>query len=80
MDGDRISSGVRQVSDIVDDAQAVEELELAINLSKARRPRVTLIACGSCYNCESIVPDGHLFCDSDCRDDFEWRATLSPRK
>lgn len=77
MDGDRISSGVRQVSDIVDDAQAVEELELAINLSKARRPRVTLIACGSCYNCDAITPDGALFCDADCRDDYQRRATRS---
>jgi hypothetical protein len=77
LDGDRISSGLRQMSDIVDDAQAVEALELAINLAKARRPRSTLLACGSCYNCEAITPDGALFCDADCRDDYQLRATRS---
>ena len=67
------------MSDIVDNAQAVEEWELAINLANARRPRVTLIACGACYNCEAITPDGALFCDADCRDDYQRRTTLSPR-
>ena len=65
------------MSDIVDDAQAVEALQLAINLANALRPRSTLLACGSCYNCEAITPDGALFCDADCRDDYQRRATRS---
>ena len=68
---------MRKLSDIVDDAQAVEALQLAINLANALRPRSTLLACGSCYNCEAITPDGALFCDADCRDDYQRRATRS---
>lgn len=28
---------------------------------------------GCCYNCDASVPDGHRFCDADCRDDWEKR-------
>ena len=78
--GNRDDMGVPQVSDIVDNAEAVEELELAINLAKARRPSMPMISCGSCHNFDAITPDGALFCDADCRDDYQRRATLPPRQ
>lgn len=26
---------------------------------------------GACYNCDELIEE--LFCDEDCRDDYEWR-------
>lgn len=37
------------------------------------RSRVGLLPCGACHNCGEELPPGRLFCDADCRDDFEKR-------
>ncbi|ECS8430932.1 DUF2116 family Zn-ribbon domain-containing protein [Salmonella enterica] len=36
------------------------------------RDRYSLPEVGHCYNCGETVPYG-LFCDTDCRDDYEKR-------
>lgn len=41
----------------------------AENASKVRKP--TLLACGACWNCDMVLPEGKLFCDSTCREDYE---------
>ena len=37
------------------------------------RSKAFELANGRCFNCGSIVPPGHKFCDADCRDDYEKR-------
>lgn len=59
------------MSDAADESQRTEEL----NLAAARmRRKPTLLATGRCYNCEEPVGAGRLFCDQDCRDDYERRT------
>lgn len=42
-------------------------------LNRTYRP---LPETGRCYNCDDVVPCG-LFCDADCRDDYEKRERFS---
>ena len=39
------------------------------NSRKLRKP--ILLSCGACWNCETPISDGRLFCDSTCREDYE---------
>jgi hypothetical protein len=59
--------------DIYEQASAAEERDraLALKTQKERAARTALIQIGRCYFCEADVGVGRLFCDSDCRDDFE---------
>lgn len=57
----------------VDDADRAQndiEMVLAVALSS---PWAMLKAKGICYNCENKTSPDLLFCDRDCRDDFEKR-------
>lgn len=36
----------------------------------------TLLYCGYCYYCDEKVHSPHLFCDLDCRDDWERERRL----
>ena len=58
--------------DDIDRAQDQAEKILAANLACAYV--AVLPATGDCHNCGASVPDGHRFCDSDCRDDYERQA------
>jgi len=60
------------MSDVIDQAneRAEQFLQYALN-SRAKMP--TLPAVGRCYNCEANLPEGHTFCDCDCRDDWQRR-------
>ncbi len=55
--------------DIADEAQDLTDLELDLALKNLKQEHV-LQATGSCYYCDDYVDSG-LFCDSDCRDDYE---------
>ena len=56
------------MADQFEDAARIEELYTDI-ARKVRKP--TLIACGACWNCETVLMDGRLFCDATCREDYE---------
>lgn len=58
------------MSDEVDAAN--EQMEMALTSARLRR-NPTLPAIGQCYNCEETLKAG-VFCDSDCRDDYEKRT------
>ena len=60
----------RAMSDEADMSQAAEEMILAA--ARLRR-RPTLPFCGRCYNCDEPLERG-LFCDQDCRSDYERRT------
>lgn len=53
-----------------DIATQLEEMQREASL-RYRKP--TLSACGKCHNCDEPLAVNILFCDVDCRDDFEKR-------
>lgn len=61
------------MTDIVDQAQHAEAMHLQRAMQSARQADPMLISCGTCHNCDAIIPPGTLFCDADCRDDHAKR-------
>lgn len=59
--------------DIFDRAQALEEKERDACVDRARN-RPSMPSIGHCYNCDEALAAGQLFCDADCRDDYEKRV------
>lgn len=47
-----------------------EEKEAPARLLAARKP-VGPAPIGACLSCEEVLPDGHRWCDQDCRTDWE---------
>jgi hypothetical protein len=58
--------------DQFDRATALEEAERDACVARARN-KPTMPAVCACYNCNEALAPGMLFCDKDCRDDFEKR-------
>lgn len=56
------------MSDELDQAAALEELERTIALSNRKKP--TMVFTGECHWCEEPIATGH-YCDKDCRHDHE---------
>ena len=56
------------MADEADQAQFIEQRDLALAL---RQRHTTLTATGKCYSCDEPVPEGRKFCNRDCLDDFE---------
>lgn len=63
--------------DDIDRAQEQAEKILAATIAAV--PHDTLPSVGDCYNCGASVPDGHRFCDADCRDDYDQRTAARRR-
>jgi hypothetical protein len=64
------------MSHIVDLAQSAEALHLQRALAAVRTSHPPLISCHRCHNCDASLPAGVLFCDTDCRDDYQRRMHL----
>ncbi|EAS1727476.1 hypothetical protein LM12_06160 [Salmonella enterica] len=62
------------MADEADIASEVEQLRTAAALSG--RERHTLPETGHCHNCDERISAG-LFCDADCRDDYDKRERFS---
>lgn len=63
-------------ADILDQASDLEQRErdTAIATARQQAARQELPpSCGQCFNCESSVPPGVRYCDSECRDTHEHR-------
>lgn len=58
--------------DEFDRAQQLEEAEREAAI-RAQQAKLRMVACGACHNCNEPLPPGMLFCDRDCRDDYEKR-------
>lgn len=58
--------------DIVDKAEEREQHQRDDGIAKARRAP-SLRPVGQCYNCGELVGGNKLFCDADCRDDWQKR-------
>lgn len=61
-------------ADSLDQASEIETLERERIIAAARNRGPELPRTGFCHNCREPVPE--LFCDSDCRDDWEKRRRL----
>lgn len=64
------------MADPIDLANDTAEFNLNVALVK-RKPE--LVQIGICHNCTDVISNG-LFCDSDCRDDFEKREFVKAGK
>lgn len=53
-------------------ALAVQAITLEQGLHAAREFKTTLKPIGSCYNCATGVNNAHLFCDSECEQDYNF--------
>jgi hypothetical protein len=62
--------------DVADRAQAEEERARSVAAS-ARKSQ--LKPAGNCHNCGEFVKSHMLFCDKDCRDDYEQRREAKER-
>jgi len=61
------------MTDIYDQATEREERDRALSLSVVLARKPAILPNGQCYNCgHSLAHDG-LFCDGDCRDDWQAR-------
>ncbi len=45
----------------------------------ALKKKPTLVPCGQCHNCNENLPQGALFCDNFCRDDWDREALAQSR-
>jgi hypothetical protein len=63
---------------MADDADLAQQIsEQIIELQTKNRVVARMDFTGFCYNCESPVKHAALFCDKDCRDDYEHRERMS---
>ena len=65
--------------DIYDQATEREEKDRALALQHAIAATPQLARCGVCHNCAEPVSIDLLFCDANCRDDWQLRNP-APRK
>lgn len=65
---------MNKISDPLDWASEIEtrEREAAVAAQIERGKLGGIQEKGSCHNCEESLGEG-LFCDKDCREDFEYR-------
>ncbi|WP_337027167.1 hypothetical protein [Pantoea eucalypti] len=56
------------MSDELDQAAELEELERNIALANRKHPEMSFT--GASYYCEEVVPAG-CFCSAECREDYE---------
>lgn len=62
------------MADEADIASMVEEQHLSMAIQAQRAGRVQLQLTGNCHYCDASV--SQLFCDIDCRNDFERETAL----
>lgn len=65
------------MADDADIAHEIEQFNMEVRL--ASRRRYCLPVTEFCHNCHASVP-GRLFCDGDCREDYEKRMYFSQMK
>jgi hypothetical protein len=62
------------MTDIIDQASFQEEMARAAALANARNKKPLLTPHCICYNCAEPIAIDYLFCDVDCRDDWQKRT------
>jgi len=65
---------------MADDADRADRLiENHLRLALSQRSKDTLPRTGFCHSCEAEVQPEALFCDGDCKDDYERAARAQSR-
>ncbi|MBI4997839.1 MAG: DUF2116 family Zn-ribbon domain-containing protein [Rhodocyclales bacterium] len=59
--------------DIIDRANEVAAIAVEARISVSADAPAEVEAVGVCLNCSAPVPDGHRWCDADCRNDWQAR-------
>lgn len=63
------------MADVADLAVAESDIYLAVEINNARRlAEHSPHTAGHCRWCGDPTPQGHSYCDADCRDDHEKHA------
>lgn len=67
--------------DDFDRAQEREQRDrdLAIQAQQDAAKHGALTPCCVCHNCDAVIGNGGLFCDCDCRDDYEYRLKIKQK-
>lgn len=68
------------MSDVYDQATDLEmrERDLSLALVRSNAAKPAMLPIGACYNCDECLSDAAaLFCNADCRDDFQLRVSRS---
>lgn len=60
------------MADEIDKGNETAEQTLRLQIAQARLVR-SLLPVGRCYNCDESVDHNRLFCDADCREDYDYR-------
>lgn len=68
------------MSDIIDQANDLAEQLTSAYIAHQRQKNPSLAYTGQCHNCDAPTPDGHNFCDADCRDDWQKRQDAEQRR
>ena len=66
------------MSDHIDNTDKIIFAEVARGLA-AVRSRPGLVANGCCYYCDEVLAPALLFCNVDCRDDYEKEQAAKAR-
>ena len=67
------------MADEFDKASEFEQLLLdSLLYMQSKKPKEEAAATGQCLYCEEPLPVGLRWCDSDCRDDWEYEQKRNP--
>lgn len=55
-----------------------DRIELELELARSKR-NPTLIPTGYCFYCNETLGSSRLFCDADCRDDYQHEQQAKQR-
>ena len=66
------------MSDHVDNTDKIIFAEVARGLAAVRR-QLGLVANGCCHFCDEALAPAQLFCDVDCRDDYDKEQAAKAR-
>ncbi len=67
--------------DDIDKASKTEAFLLRNSIEASRkRKEHTPTYTGFCHYCDEPLPNNQIFCDSDCRNDYEWHKKLKSQK
>lgn len=68
------------MADEVDRGNDQAEMRLQAHIESTRRLAAHgLQPVGECYNCLEPVGEGRVFCDAECREDYDRRDTVRRR-
>lgn len=65
--------------DIIDHADEVMEQMQTARIEAIRTTKARLPSIGRCHYCSSATEENQLFCDADCRDDYEHEQKAKQR-